>query len=64
MGFILDGLETESYDRQYNDRDLLNRIASYSLFATALALQKSKNSNYVKSIKSFRVCLPSSQKTY
>jgi ABC-type multidrug transport system fused ATPase/permease subunit len=29
MGFILDGLETESYDRQYSDRDLLNRIISY-----------------------------------
>ena len=22
MGFILDGLESESYDRQYSDRDL------------------------------------------
>ena len=29
MGFILDGLETESYDRQYSDRELLDRIASY-----------------------------------
>jgi ATP-binding cassette, subfamily B, bacterial len=29
MGFILDGLETESYDRQYSDRDLLDRITSY-----------------------------------
>lgn len=29
MGFILDGLETESYDRQYSDRDLLNRIVGY-----------------------------------
>jgi ABC-type multidrug transport system fused ATPase/permease subunit len=29
MGFILDGLETESYDRQYSDRDLLYRIVSY-----------------------------------
>ena len=29
MGFILDGLETESYDRQYSDRDLLDRIVSY-----------------------------------
>ncbi|MFO7537753.1 MAG: ABC transporter ATP-binding protein [Chloroflexota bacterium] len=29
MGFILDGLETESYDRQYNDRELLQRILSY-----------------------------------
>ena len=29
MGFILDGLETESYDRQYSDRELLDRIVSY-----------------------------------
>jgi hypothetical protein len=29
MGFILDGLETESYDRQYSDRELLNRITGY-----------------------------------
>ena len=29
MGFILDGLETESYDRQYSDRELLDRIISY-----------------------------------
>ena len=29
MGFILDGLESESYDRQYSDRDLLRRIVSY-----------------------------------
>jgi ABC-type multidrug transport system fused ATPase/permease subunit len=29
MGFILDGLETESYDRQYSDRELLNRIVGY-----------------------------------
>lgn len=29
MGFILDGLETESYDRQYSDRDLLRRILNY-----------------------------------
>ena len=29
MGFILDGLDTESYDRQYSDRDLLRRIAGY-----------------------------------
>lgn len=29
MGFILDGLDTESYDRQYSDRELLNRIISY-----------------------------------
>lgn len=29
MGFILDGLETEAYDRAYRDRDLLRRIISY-----------------------------------
>ena len=29
MGFILDGLETEEYDRQYSDRELLNRIVGY-----------------------------------
>jgi ATP-binding cassette, subfamily B, bacterial len=29
MGFVLDGLETEAYDRSYSDRELLVRIASY-----------------------------------
>ena len=29
MGFILDGLETEAYDRSYRDRDLLARILGY-----------------------------------
>jgi ATP-binding cassette subfamily B protein len=29
MGFILDGLETESYDREYRDLDLLRRILAY-----------------------------------
>jgi len=29
MGFILDGLDTESYDRQYDDRELIRRILSY-----------------------------------
>lgn len=29
MGFILGGLETEDYDRQYSDRELLDRITSY-----------------------------------
>ena len=29
MGFILDGLESESYDRTYRDRDLLKRIVAY-----------------------------------
>jgi ATP-binding cassette subfamily B protein len=29
MGFILDGLDTEAYDRQYTDRELVRRIVSY-----------------------------------
>jgi ATP-binding cassette subfamily B protein len=29
MGFILDGLDSESYDRQYSDRELVRRIISY-----------------------------------
>lgn len=29
MGFILNGLESEAYDRTYNDSDLLRRIADY-----------------------------------
>ncbi|HSJ53085.1 MAG TPA: ABC transporter ATP-binding protein, partial [Anaerolineae bacterium] len=29
MGFVLDGLETEAYDRSYTDRELLGRIAGY-----------------------------------
>lgn len=29
MGFILDGLDTEDYDRQYSDRELLKRILDY-----------------------------------
>lgn len=29
MGFVLDGLETEAYDRQYSDRELLRRIVRY-----------------------------------
>jgi ATP-binding cassette subfamily B protein len=29
MGFILDGLDTEAYDRSYRDRDLLVRLLSY-----------------------------------
>jgi len=29
MGFVLDGLDSESYDRNYSDRDLMGRIASY-----------------------------------
>ena len=29
MGFILDGLESEAYDRQYSDRELLRRVLAY-----------------------------------
>jgi ATP-binding cassette subfamily B protein len=29
MGFILDGLDTESYDRSYSDRELVARILGY-----------------------------------
>ncbi|SDH13243.1 ABC transporter ATP-binding protein [Nonomuraea jiangxiensis] len=29
MGFIMDGLDAEDYDRTYGDRDLLRRIMSY-----------------------------------
>ena len=29
MGFIMDGLDAEDYDRSYNDRDLVKRIVSY-----------------------------------
>jgi len=29
MGFILDGLDTEAYDRNYSDRELLSRIIAY-----------------------------------
>ena len=29
MGFILGGLETESYDRTYSDRELIRRIIGY-----------------------------------
>ena len=29
MGFILDGLDSDSYDREYADRDLIKRILSY-----------------------------------
>ncbi|MEO3792886.1 ABC transporter ATP-binding protein [Nonomuraea sp. B10E15] len=29
MGFVMDGLDAEDYDRTYNDRDLLRRILSY-----------------------------------
>ncbi|NPV66885.1 MAG: ABC transporter ATP-binding protein [Anaerolineae bacterium] len=29
MGFIMDGLDAEAYDRQYNDRELVRRIIEY-----------------------------------
>ncbi|MFO7320797.1 MAG: ABC transporter ATP-binding protein [Chloroflexota bacterium] len=29
MGFIMDGLDAEAYDRTYSDRDLVRRIAAY-----------------------------------
>ena len=29
MGFVLDGLEAEAYDRSYSDRALVQRIAAY-----------------------------------
>ncbi len=29
MGFVLDGLDTESYDRSYSDRELVRRILGY-----------------------------------
>ncbi|MBK7894981.1 MAG: ABC transporter ATP-binding protein [Anaerolineaceae bacterium] len=29
MGFILDGLDTEDYDRSYSDRELMGRIVGY-----------------------------------
>ncbi len=29
MGFIMDGLDAEAYDREYSDRQLINRIAGY-----------------------------------
>ncbi|MDP3179954.1 MAG: ABC transporter ATP-binding protein, partial [Spirochaetaceae bacterium] len=29
MGFVMDGLETEAYDRQYSDKQLVSRILSY-----------------------------------
>ncbi len=29
MGFVMDGLDSEAYDRKYNDRDLVRRILTY-----------------------------------
>ncbi|TET49897.1 MAG: ABC transporter ATP-binding protein, partial [Anaerolineales bacterium] len=52
MGFILDGLETEAYDRQYSDRELVRRIAGYfrahawrvAAVAVAITLDSTANS--------------------
>lgn len=52
MGFILDGLDTESYDREYKDRELLRRIIAYfkphagkvALVALVLALNSAAGS--------------------
>ena len=29
MGFVMDGLDAEAYDREYTDRQLLRRIIGY-----------------------------------
>jgi ATP-binding cassette, subfamily B, bacterial len=29
MGFVLDGLDKEAYDREYSDRELVRRISAY-----------------------------------
>ena len=52
MGFILDGLDTETYDRNYSDRDLIRRIVSYfrpyarqmTLIAAAITLNSAAGS--------------------
>ncbi len=52
MGFILDGLDTEDYDRSYRDRELLSRIVGYFsphrrhmlLVAVAIALTSAAGS--------------------
>lgn len=52
MGFILDGLETESYDRRYRDRELVARVLSYfrpynrkiALISAVLALNSAAGS--------------------
>src|SRR5437763_17118719 len=48
MGFVMDGLEAEAYDRSYSDRDLLRRIGGYfrpalraMLFVAALVVLNS-----------------------
>ncbi len=52
MGFILDGLDTEAYDRNYSDRELLRRVLAYFwphrkrmlLVATAITLNSAAGS--------------------
>lgn len=52
MGFILDGLDSEAYDRNYTDRDLIRRIADYfrpytrqmALVAAAITLNSAAGS--------------------
>ncbi len=52
MGFILDGLDSETYDRHYSDRDLLRRVLAYfvphrgrlALIAAALTLNSAAGS--------------------
>ncbi len=29
MGFILEGLDKEAYDREYDDRELVRRVSQY-----------------------------------
>lgn len=52
MGFILDGLDSEAYDRNYSDRELLRRVLAYfaphrgrmALVAAALTLNSAAGS--------------------
>ncbi len=52
MGFILDGLDSEAYDRQYSDRELVRRVLAYfaphrgriALIAAALTLNSAAGS--------------------
>ncbi len=52
MGFILDGLDSEAYDRHYSDRELLRRVLAYfapqrgrmALIAVALTLNSAAGS--------------------
>ena len=52
MGFVLDGLDSEAYDRNYTDRDLIRRIAAYfrpyarqmALIAAAITLNSAAGS--------------------